>query len=464
MGHRVTSEALRRVAPMLALWLLHASRAAATEAEPPPNEPPTARPDKRPKPDYDGRGGKGQPATAGDTLLWGPRIVLFPLYLASEYVIRRPLGWLMSTAERGQVPAALYDFFTFGPNHQAGFVPLAFVDFGFQPSVGIYAFWDDVGFKGHQLRARGSTWGADWLTGVLAERFPLGSSTLTLVATGARRPDYVYYGLGPRSREEDRSRYGSNSWHVRGEYEIPLARSSSVVGNVGFRSASFYAGHFRDEPSTPTRVAEGAYPLPPGYDSGYSAVVSSLKIVLDSRRPEPPRGSGVRLQLDAEHGTDLRGEPFGGWIRYGAMLGGALDLHDSGRALNLNLATSFADPTTSQAVPFTELVTLGGTHLLPGLRENRLRDRSGAVAMLRYTWPIWIWLNAGMEVAVGNVFGPGLAGFEPDLLRLSTALGFETRGSRDSIFRAVVGLGTSTFRDGTHPESIRLTFGGTTGL
>jgi len=422
-------------------------------------------PEKRALPDYDGRDGKGQPATPGDTALWAPRIVLFPVYLVSEYVVRRPLGWLISSAERAQVPAALYDFFAFGPDHKAGFVPLAFVDFGFQPSVGLYLFWDDAGFKGHQLRARGSTWGADWLTGVLAERFPVGPGTLTLAATGARRPDYVYYGLGPRTREEDRSRYGSNSWNVRAQYEIPLWASSSIVSDVGFRSASFYAGHFRDEPSTPARVAEGRYPLPPGYDDGYSAVVSSLKVVLDSRRPEPPRGSGVRLQLDGEHGTDLRGQPYSGWIRYGAMLGGALDLADNGRAVNLNLATRFSDPTQGSApVPFTELVTLGGTQLLPGLREARLRDRSGVVATLRYTWPIWIWLNAGMEAAVGNVFGPGLEGFAPDLLRFSTAIGLETRGSRDSIFRAVVGFGTTTFRDGTHPESLRLTFGGTTGL
>jgi hypothetical protein len=422
-------------------------------------------PEKRAAPDYDGRDGKGQPATPGDVALWAPRIVLFPLYVVSEFVLRRPLGWLISNAERAQVPSALYDFFTFGPDHKAGFVPIAFVDFGFKPSVGAYAFWDDVGFKGHQLRARGSTSGVDWLAGTLAERFPVADGTLTLVTSATRRPDYVYYGTGPRSREEDRSRYGSNSWNVRAEYELPLWASSSVVSDVGFRSASFYAGQFGDERSTPELAAEGRYPLPPGYDDGYSAVVSSLKLVLDSRRLEPPRGSGVRLQLDGERGTDLRGEPFGGWLRYGAMLGGALDLGDNGRAVSLNVATQFADPTgNAQPVPFTELVTLGGTHFLPGLREGRLRDRSGIVGALRYTWPIWIWLNAGMEAAVGNVFGPGLEGFAPDLLRFSTAIGFETHGSRDSIFRAVVGVGTSTFRDGAHPESVRLTFGGATGL
>ena len=44
--------------------------------------------------------------------------------------------------EKAEVPAALYDFFAFGPDHKAGFVPIAFVDFGFYPSVGVYAVFE----------------------------------------------------------------------------------------------------------------------------------------------------------------------------------------------------------------------------------------------------------------------------------------------------------------------------------
>ncbi|HKU38809.1 MAG TPA: hypothetical protein VJR89_11700, partial [Polyangiales bacterium] len=69
-------------------------------------------PEKREVPDYDGR---EEPTTAGDVLLWVPRLLLSPLYLVSEYVIRVPLGFLLTAAERAQVPAFLYDLFTFGP-------------------------------------------------------------------------------------------------------------------------------------------------------------------------------------------------------------------------------------------------------------------------------------------------------------------------------------------------------------
>src|SRR4051812_45126703 len=78
----------------------------------------------RPTPDYDGRGPK--PTTAGDVALWVPRLVLSPLYLTSEYLVRRPLGVLITTAEQKQWASALTDLFTFGPDHGVGFVPLVF--------------------------------------------------------------------------------------------------------------------------------------------------------------------------------------------------------------------------------------------------------------------------------------------------------------------------------------------------
>jgi hypothetical protein len=64
---------------------------------------------KRQTPDYDGR--PDPPPTAGEGALWIPRVLLFPPYVVSEYVIRRPLGALVTAAERnnwvGTVPDGL---------------------------------------------------------------------------------------------------------------------------------------------------------------------------------------------------------------------------------------------------------------------------------------------------------------------------------------------------------------------
>src|SRR3954471_22946708 len=48
----------------------------------------------------------GPPApTVGPALLWAPRVVLFPPWLVSEYVLRQPVGALTRAAEREQWPA-----------------------------------------------------------------------------------------------------------------------------------------------------------------------------------------------------------------------------------------------------------------------------------------------------------------------------------------------------------------------
>jgi hypothetical protein len=75
-------------------------------------------PPKRDAPDYAGR--PAPPPTPGEVLLWVPRVVFFPVYFTSEYLIRRPLGFLVTEAERANIPSVLYDFFAFGPEHKAG--------------------------------------------------------------------------------------------------------------------------------------------------------------------------------------------------------------------------------------------------------------------------------------------------------------------------------------------------------
>src|SRR5262249_12290547 len=124
-------------------------------------------PEKRELPDYDGRG--GEPKDAGDTAVVALRVVLSPLYLVSEYLIRRPIGALITAAELSGVPGFLYDFFTFGPDHKAGIVPIAYVDLGFRPNFGVYSFWNDAFVRGHDLRLRGTISGSGSAAGSFAE-------------------------------------------------------------------------------------------------------------------------------------------------------------------------------------------------------------------------------------------------------------------------------------------------------
>jgi hypothetical protein len=419
-------------------------------------------PKKRRLPDYDGRG--GTPQTPARKALWLPRLLLSPLYFVSEFVVRRPLAFVITAAEKAELPKALYDFFAFGPEHKAGIVPIALVDFGFEPSVGLYGFWDDAGFKGHQLRLRGATWGKDWLSTTATERVKFSDRIeLALTATATRRPDYAFYGIGPDSRNGDLTRYTSDSIDTHFESRLTFAQTSLLETSAGYRGASFGHSNYSAGNSLDDVVAAGKLAEPPGLRDGFRAPFAHARLVLDSRK-KTGSASGGRLEVLGEQGVDLKNAPASGWLSYGATVGGFVDLRHSGRIIGLSVSMLLADPLGDRPVPFTELVTLGGPNLMPGFRAGRLYDRSAAVATLRYSWPIWVWLDGSLQVATGNVFGARFDGFRAGRGRLSTAIGIESSGSRDSIFQALVGFGTETFESGAKLASLRVVLGARSGF
>jgi hypothetical protein len=429
--------------PAASTWLI-TDIAAAEESE------------KRKVPDYDGR---EEPTTAGDVLIWIPRIVLSPLYLVSEFVIRRPLGFLITAAERAKLPLTLYELLTFGPDHQAGVFPLAFLDFGFEPSVGLYFFWNNAFVKGHDLRLRGSTWGADWLSGSLSSRIHLGPHTLASVRVSAiKRPDYVFFGEGADSLESNRSRYGATTWEIEAELDAGQDRASRVRLDIGLRGRQFRDGRYLNDPTLREAVRAGDFTLPDGYTDGYTVIYNRILLALDSRDPRPAPGSGVRLELRAEQGSEMNASP-NAYIRYTGVIGAFYDLNDRQRVVSLWGGVMFADPLQGQ-VPFTELATLGGPEAMRGFVPGRLYGRSATAVTLQYRWPVWVWLDGSIQLAVGNVFGEHLKDFDLELLRFSAAIGVESMGSRDSSMEILFGIGTETFRHGGQVTAFRFIFGG----
>jgi hypothetical protein len=422
-------------------------------------------PEKREVPDYDGR---EEATTAGDVLIWIPRIALSPLYLVSEFVVRRPIGFLISEAERSKVPELLYNLFTWGPDHKIGLIPIAFVDFGFDPSVGLYFFWDDALIEHHDLRFRASTWGVDWLAARLTDRFHLvrlsPDTDLVLEAAAINRPDYVFYGVGPRSREADISRYGALTQDVTLKLDHGFWRASRFSATFGLRSLTFHEGNYDDDPTVEQQIEDGVFPEPDRFGDGYTLLFSQAAIAIDSRRPRPAPGTGFRLEAHARHSADLRDESATGFVRYGASAGGFLDLNDHGRVVSLSATALFVDPLGTSTIPFTELASVGGDMSMRGFVPGRLLDRSAAFTTLRYRWPIWIFLDGSIQLAVGNVFGEHLQRLRPGLLRFSGAIGIESVGSPDSSLELLFGVGSETFDDGGEITSMRLVVGTNAGF
>jgi hypothetical protein len=310
-----------------------------------------------------------------------------------------------------------------------------------------------------------SAWPDEWLGGSAVQRIKFQpGGALTLKFVGIRRPDYPFFGVGPRTLQSALSRYGQDRLEGTVATEFALWRASKIETGVGLRYARFYDGHFDGDPGVVEQAGTGLFALPDGYARGYTAEVNRVHVALDSRRPFPEEGSGFRLDATATQGSDLR-SPGSGWINWQAAAGGFLDLDGHRRVVSLSLQTLFSDPLGSRPIPFTELVTLGGDAApMPGFWVGRLIDRSAAVATLRYRWPIGPWLDGSLQAAVGNVFGEHLDDFQTRLLRFSGALGLESDSSPDSNFQFLVGFGTETFDHGGQVDSFRLAFGTSRGL
>lgn len=394
-------------------------------------------------------------------------MLLAPAYVVSEYLVRRPLGAAVTYAERKGWPAAVYDFLALGQTHDVGVAPFFLVDFGFEPSVGLYGYWNDAGFKGHDVRLRGSTWGKHWLSLSATDHIHLQAGhEITFKLRLKHRPDFAFYGLGPDAPESHLSWYGGDTVETYAESYVPFRKHDLISTRVGYRGESYRPSDYdRDdrgkpdyEPSLDEAAARGWFREPFGFSSGLRAPFVGVELMLDSRDRSRSR-DGVRLELLAEDDVDLKHSRPSAWLRYGATLRAFMDLRDSRRRLVLSVSSLFVDPLLGGEVPFTQLASIGGGRNMPGFRYGRLYDRSALSATLHYSWPIWLGLFGSVEGSVGNVFGAHLAGLRPSRARISTALGLETDDSEDTVFQFLVGFGTDTIGSGAGINALRLTAG-----
>ncbi len=426
----------------------------------------TAAPDmepspKREVPDYSGRG--SEPTTAGDVALWVPRVILSPLYFVSEFVLRRPIGLMTTEAERVDLPRKAYNFFTFGPEHKAGIVPVGFYDFDFLPSVGFYTWWDDAGMEGSHLSAHFEMWPTNWWAGNVTERIRIDDAqTVRVRVEGSVRPDRVFYGVGPTTLQSYQSRYAKDHVEAGGTYEWRFWRASRLQLGAWFRSDRTRPGDYAGDPSLEREAATGAFRVPYGFDRTDAVPTGRLGLAVDSRNAwssesaTAPDGSGARIEVQAEPGGDLR-SPNSAWIKYRGNVGAFVDLNGYGRIVSLSASSMYAQ-TLSGEIPFTELITLGGDGALRGFFTGRLVDTSSFTSTLRYLWPIGPWLQGTLQAAVGNVFDGYLDGFSADLLRFSGTVGISTKAVSEYPVEFVFGFASETFQQGGKIDALRVTF------
>lgn len=466
-GRRALLRAL--VGPAIVATLIGtAGPVAAGEPEPPP---------KREVPDYDGRG--EDPTTARDVLLWVPRVLVSPLYAVTEYGLRRPIVYLLTEGERRQWPQKVVEFLRFGPGQNAIIYPTFVLDFGFRPNGGLVFKWKDIGARKHSLALRFATGGRDWFLAGASHAMPLrGGGTLGLDFGFVTRPDNTFYGLGPSVPGDPEPRYGLSIDGARSRYAstrveggLSLARALGVRSQVSASSQIRWV-NFLDarkqccgDPSIATRVAEGTYPLPPGYADDYLVFQQTFALDLDTRPPRPQPGGGITVSPRATLGVDLRntGDDSYSWLEYGGAVAASVDLAGHYRILTLQATTLFIDPLGGQ-VPFTELLDAAVDGPLSGFTPGHLIGRSLAAVSLEYRWPVWLFLDGTVNVAVGNVFGEHFDHFDARNLRMSFGLGMRAASSGDIPFTLMLALGTDRLGDQFGIDSVRFVVGTTSGL
>lgn len=421
-------------------------------------------PVKRATPNYDGRG--PEPTTVGEDMLWVPRILMAPLYFVSEYVVRKPLMFLLTEAERAELLSL--DAVTFG-NGNIGIVPTLLLDFGLEvgmlPSGGIYFWWDNFIVPNNDLRFRAAFGGEDWIELTLRDTVTFGDDDqfeLYIRGEWSRRRDSLFAGIGPRSGPV--ARFGQNELQASLGFSWQITSRSFLDLELSLDNIDFFRGGCCEEPSVEQLVDDGTLPgLPPGYNAdGIWAFKADLRAAWDTRNRRPEDESGFRAEVRGGIAANLR-KAGTGWGHYGATLGGFIDIWEA-RTLGLILQVDFAQSFGGVPVPFTDLAMLGGEGHMSGYVDGRLRGESSIVLGLDYRWPIWFWLDGWLYASVGNVFGKHLEDFEFGLLRASFGFGVRTSSEEDHPFTMIIAAGTEPLADGAAITNVRFVLGTSSGF
>jgi hypothetical protein len=401
--------------------------------------------EKRPEPRYDGRE-PGAPS-AGEVLVWVPRVVFFPVYGVLEYGVRWPIVKLITVAEEHHVPQRVKSWFTFNDD-RAGLFPTLFFDFGISPSVGLYFFHDDLGAPNNNLVLQAGYWPAagGWLHLVGKDSFKVFRNDAGTVGIGAEfiyRPDFVFNGLGHAPVTTERF---FRLRQTEAELSLRAVLHDLNRATLGLRYRNTYISDGRapsvdavDSPFAPDLAREV-----PGFGETYNLIALDVRLELDTRSPERVHtpGSGLRLELFSSIAMDPA-DPGLSFVRYGGEAVGFLDLTGINHVLALRLYTELLEPIGDSVVPITERLVLGGGEHMRGFLTGWFHGDSALVTTLDYRYPVHTMVDANLFVSLGNAFNGRFERLHAKRLAMSWGVGLRTNTSREVSFDLMVAFGTN---------------------
>ncbi|MCU1278163.1 MAG: hypothetical protein JWM53_1709 [bacterium] len=428
----------------IVILLLAACPARAVEAPPP---------DPSHGDSYDGLAHR---PTLGDDLLALPRIVLAPVRLVFKAIavpFHHLLDWDESNHVHEEVLAALSTH-----DGTIGIRPAFQYSISFTPIVGLRFFDQKLLGPGTDFGATAMSGGINVLYADVTAR-PTPPDRALEVGVRAiynRRNDEVFTGIGfttdDRNTIARASRYAVDAFDAGGRLTYAATRTVFVDVDTMFGLRRFGNGRsigserpieqvycVRDliGQCVPGTVDEVQVP---GFARGTQFFRAGADLRIDSRDNwyRPSSGALVELGLDWSHGLGFDQSDY---VRLHAAISAVLDLWQRSRALIVRIEAHDLEPIGTAAVPFSELIVLGGPDTFRGFRPGRFRNFSSLFAGVEYRWPIWMWMDASIFSEYGGVFGQHFEGFNFDRMKPDVGAGVRLRSSDTFFARAQVAYG-----------------------
>jgi hypothetical protein len=423
------------------LVVLHVACAASAE-EPPPD------PSKGES--YDGR---AHEPTWKDDVLAVPRLIL-----AVPRMILRILFWPIGAGTRWMDKHHVYDRMMAAVTTEDGMIgvrPELSAITGYRTTVGLSFFDDRILGPGSALDGDlGGNIGHVLYTHLHfrpTRRFKPIEYDVDL--DYRQRDDYYYQGIGyAATLVLPPSRLGMYSLSAGNRVRLWPSRWVSLDVGGDFVARRYFDGEENgsDRPASQVvcvhRLGGGCIQgtiserLVPGFHEGAQYLRGFAGFTVDSRDSPFRPTSGAMFDFTAAyaHGLGFDDES---WFRVHGDLIGVLDLWRRSRVLLLRLSMDMMIPTNDALIPWSEYPQLGGPDDLRGAHIGKYRDFSTLIGSAEYRWPVWMWMDAGLFVDYGGVFGKVFQDFSASHMVTDIGLSLRLRTSYRLFFRGQVAYG-----------------------
>jgi len=247
-------------------------------------------------------------------------------------------------------------------------------------------------------------------------------------------PQERFFGLGPKSRKEDRTNFRLEDTTYLGTMGVKWKRWFRVGVKGGIIATNAGPGTDSRFPSTEKLFTPRTTPAldfqPDHYQAGTFAQIDW--------RDEPgnPR-SGGNYVLEWNLFGD-RNKSLYTFRRYEVEAQQYVPFFNRRRVIAFRAKTSLTDTSPGQSVPFYMMPTLGGSEDLRGFREYRFRDKNLMVYNLEYRWEVFSGMDMALFGDAGKVF-TSRSDFSLDHLEGAYGIGFRFNQAKSVFLRVDIG-------------------------